>query len=232
MKNILVLDTETTPNFYSPFIYDFGYKIVSPDGKELVKRNWLIVEIFDSKTLMEKAYYSNKVKDYQAKVENGEIEKITFKKAIKQFVADSKKFKVEIISAYNLAFDMKALNATLKITYYEAYETQWLEKFLHQKNKKLLCIWNLSCETLLDTDEFREFATKNELVSDKGNYLSSAEVAYQYITNDLNFVESHTALADVEIEIDILIHILKNYKGNITYGLHYGSWRKIQKKDE
>lgn len=232
MKNILVLDTETTPNFYSPYIYDFGYKIVSPDGIELVKRNWLIVEIFDSKTLMEKAYYSHKVKDYQEKVEKGEIEKITFKKAIKQFVADSKKFKVEIISAYNLAFDMKALNATLKITYYEAYETQWLEKFLHQKNKKLLCIWNLSCETLLDTDEFREFATKNELVSDKGNYFTSAEVAYQYITNNLDFIESHTALADVEIEIDILLHILKNYKGNITFGLQYASWRKVQKKDE
>lgn len=232
MKNILILDTETTPNFYSPYIYDFGYQIVSPVGIVLIKRNWLISEIFESKTLMEKAHYSKKVKDYLLKLEKGEIEKITFKKAIKQFVADSKKFKVEIISAYNLAFDMKALNSTLKITYYEAFETQWLEKFLHQKNKKLLCIWNLACETILDTDEYREFAEKNEMVSDKGNYQTNAEVSYKYITNNLNFVESHTALSDVEIETDILIHILENYKGNITYGLQYASWRKVQKKDE
>ena len=42
MKNILVLDTETTGDpFGQPMIYDFGYKIVTPTGEVLKtkKRN-------------------------------------------------------------------------------------------------------------------------------------------------------------------------------------------------
>lgn len=228
-KNILVFDTETTGQLGNPLIYDFGYKIIAPSGETIFSKNALVSEIFDNKSLMDKAFYSDKVASYQKKFESGEIEKDSFKILIKQFVSECKKHKVEVISAYNIAFDMRALNTTLRTTYYEAYERKWLEKFVNQKNKKIVCIWNLACETILNTDEYREFATANELISVKGNYLTNAEVSYKYITNDLNFVEKHTAIEDVEIEIQILLHILANYDGNITYGVQYGSWRKVKR---
>ena len=232
MKNIVVLDTETTCGFATPLIYDFGYVIINPKGEVLLTKHFLIKEIFDTKELMDKAYYSTKVKDYRQMFADGLIQKESFKNSIKQFVADCKKHKVSVISAYNIAFDMRALNQTLRVLFNENYENGWLSKFFSQKNKKLLCIYNLACETILNTDEYREFATQNEMVSSKGNYKTNAECAYAYLTNNPQFEEKHTALEDVKIEIEILLKILSEYRGNIEYGLHYGSWRKVQVKSQ
>jgi hypothetical protein len=229
MKNILVLDTETTGDFGQPLIYDFGYKIITPQGQVLFSKNAIVREVFENKFLMDKAYYSTKVNKYKEMVLNQEIDLEPFHKIIREFITMARKHKVEIISAYNLAFDVRALNGTMRMCYSQGHDEKILEKLIEQKNKKLLCIWNLACETVLDTDEYREFATLNGKVSDKGNYLTNAEVSYQYITNNLDFKEDHTALSDVNIEIEILLHILKNYEGNLTYGLHYGSWKKVQK---
>lgn len=226
------MDTETTGDLGCPLIYDFGYVIINERGEKLLSRNFLIKEIFDTKSLMDKAYYSNKVSEYQQKFANGLIPKESFKNAIKQFVADCKKYKVGVVSAYNIAFDIRALNQTLRVLFNENFENGWLSKFFEQKNKKLLCIYNLACETILNTDEYREFATQNQLVSEKGNYKTNAECAYRFISKNVEFIESHTAIEDVEIEIEILMTILDNYKGNIEYGLHYGSWRKVQRKGQ
>ena len=229
MKNILVLDTETTGDFGQPMIYDFGYKIVTPTGEVLKTKNAIVREIFENKFVIQKAYYASKMNDYRKMIADGQIEVQTFRAIIKEFISDARKYKVEIISAYNLAFDMAAINATMRLCYSQGDEEKIIEKLINQKNKKLLCIWNLACETILDTDEYREFAKSKGWVSEVGNYRTNAEVTYTYITGLEEFKEKHMALDDVNIEVDILLHILKNYEGNLTYGLHYNSWKKVQK---
>lgn len=230
IENLLVLDTETTGDFGQPLIYDFAYKIVTLEGELLFKREALVSEIFDCRFAMDKAFYSSKIKAYIERYENGEIEKVSFEKLIKEFVKATRKYKVSTICAYNLAFDIKAINGTMRMTYAKGQEEEILEKLINQKNKRLLCIWNLACETILNTDEYRAYADEHNFVSEKGNYQSNAEVAYRYIKDLPDFEEKHTAMADVDIEIEILLTILNQYKGNITYGLHNGSWHKIQKK--
>ena len=234
MKNILVLDTETTGDFGSPMIYDLGYKVISPKGEVLLVRNCLISEVFDTKFLMDKAYYAKKFNSYLIAFDTGEIEKLSFRIALKRFINDIRKYKVEIVAAYNLAFDVKALNKTMKLFDSQSFEKKVLERLFSQKNKKLLCIWNLACETVLDTDDYRTYCDlhADKFKSDKGNYKTSAEVAYCYLTKQNDFEESHTALDDVNIEIEILLDILANYNGNLTYGLHYGSWQKVQKRGQ
>ena len=229
MKNILVLDTETTGELKQPLIYDFGYKIVSPQGEVLFAKNALVREVFENKFIMDKAFYSQKVKTYNEKLSKKEIDIQPYHVLIREFIKKARKYNVEIISAYNLAFDIAAINGTMRMCYSQGHDDKILEKLINQKNKKLLCIWNLACETILDTDDYREFAKTNNKISEKGNYFTNAEVTYQYITKNLDFIEEHTAIADVEIEIEILLHILKNYSGNLTYGLHYGSWKKVQR---
>lgn len=230
MKNILVLDTETTGDFSQPLIYDFGYKVITPAGEVLFSRNAIVKEVFENRFIMDKAYYADKVNAYRVSIENREIDLERFEVLIKEFIRVCRTYKVEIISAYNLAFDVKALNGTMRMCYSKGHDDKILEKLIDQKNKKLLCIWNLACETLLDTDEYREYAKVHGFVSDKGNYLTSAEVAYRYLKDLPEFIEQHTAMADVEIEIEILLAILKDYDGNLNYGLHYGSWQKVQRK--
>lgn len=231
MNNLLVLDTETTGDFSQPLIYDFGYRVVSLDGRVLFSRNAIVKEIFDCRFIMDKAFYSEKIKMYKGLIENGAIDVVPYSKLIKEFIKVSRKYKVEVICAYNLAFDVRAMNGTMRMCYSDGHERKILEKLIDQKNKKLLCIWNLACETLLDTDEYRAYATEHGFVSDAGNYKTSAEVAYRYLKDMPEFEEDHTALSDVDIEIEILLHILNNYKGNINYGLHYGSWSKVQRRE-
>ena len=100
MKNILVFDTETTGEFGQPLIYDFGYKIISPSGQVLHMKNALVREIFESRFLMDKAYYSQKVKTYQEMVVNHEIDVEPFHKIIREFIAATRKYKVEIILVF------------------------------------------------------------------------------------------------------------------------------------
>lgn len=229
MKNILVFDTETTGDFDKPLIYDFAYKIINKKGELLLQKNYLVEEIFNQAYLMSRAFYSKKIKEYRRKLETHEIEISPYRKIIKNFINDCRKYKVEIISAYNLAFDIRAINGTMQLCYSEGQENKILEKLVNQKNKKLLCIWNLACDTFLDTDEYRAFADTYAFKTDLGNYKTNAECAYAYLTDNPQFEEEHTALSDTVIEIEILLHIFKNYVGNYTYGLHYGSWQKVQK---
>jgi DNA polymerase III epsilon subunit-like protein len=228
IKNIMVFDTETTGELGSPLIYDLGYRIISPNGEVLKTFNCLIAEIFTNGFVMSQAYYSNKIKMYRDKLKSKQIEMVSYKDAITSMINDARHYKVGIIAAYNIAFDLRALNATLKMTYHEGYKKDIVNKLLNQKNKKVLCIWNLACDTILNSDEYRNFAEVNGYKSEKGNYLTNAEVTYRFISENLEFVEDHTALSDVLIEIEILLHALKFYAPVLDYGAKYCCWQKVQ----
>ena len=45
--NYLVLDTETT-NLDRPYCYNLGYTIISPEGKTLTNRDFVITQIWDN----------------------------------------------------------------------------------------------------------------------------------------------------------------------------------------
>lgn len=230
IENILVFDTETTGDMGAPLIYDFGYRIISPNGAVLFSFNCLVGEVFTNNFVMQRAFYSDKVREYKRLVMAGEMHLLPFKKVISGFVNNARKYKVGIIAAYNIAFDLKAIQATMKMTYYEGYNKKILDKLISQKNKKVLCIWNLACETILNTDEYRLFADEHNLKKDTGNYQTNAEVVYRYITQNPEFIEAHTALADVDIEIQILLHALTFHSPVLSYGPKYSCWQKIQVK--
>ena len=105
-----------------------------------------------------------------------------------------------------------------------------LSKVLDHKTKALLCIYNLACETILDTDEYRNFCEEHNYFTEKGNYKTSAEIAYRFITGETEYDEKHTALSDSEDEKEILEYICKHVKNEtLKYGLYYNCWRKVQK---
>ena len=73
------------------------------------------------------------------------------------------------------------------------------------------------------------FATTHGFVSDAGNIQTSAEVAYRFLTNDPDFVESHTGLEDVEIETAILMNCLKTGDENMKFQPYSACWRNVQR---
>ena len=102
-----------------------------------------------------------------------------------------------------------------------------LENGNHAKNEKylipvfelrgneypLIDIWALACDRLLNTNKYRKYCCDNNFFTDSKKFFkTSAEVSYRYLMKDNEFVESHTALSDAEIETFILAKALKRGK--------------------
>jgi hypothetical protein len=65
-------------------------------------------------------------------------------------------------------------------------------------------------------------------VSEANNVRTTAEKAYAFLSGDVNFVESHTALHDAQIETIILKKLLQRKK-TIPYNRLVGMpWRSAQ----
>ena len=87
----------------------------------------------------------------------------------------------------------------------------------------------MACQTILNTKNYIRFAEQNGLESDKGNILTNAEYAYRFLTNQIDFIESHTGLEDVKIEIAIMAKCLSVHR-KINRGINSSCWRIPQQK--
>ena len=182
-----ILDTETANFINSPIPYDVGYQIVDVDTKEiLVKRSFVVQEVFMDKDLMNSAYYAKKVPQYWEDLKAGRRE-----------------MKRIMVGAYNMAFDKRATNNGIRYNTYSFY--RWFFPY----GTEFFDIWNMACSSFLRSKHFIKWALKNGFVSDAGNIKASAEVAYRYITKNVDFEESHTGLEDVEIETEIFFKVLR-----------------------
>ena len=223
-NNILILDTETVGDFEKPLVHDLGYVIIDKNFTVLTKKRFLVKQVHETNWTKRSEFFQSKACLYEQDIENGVIIPQYWNDIVKEFISDIKTYKVNVISAYNLAFDYRALNFTEQ---FFNNGSLTIENLFDKKRK--LCLWNLACETVLNTDEFRKFCDEYDFKSVKGNYLTNAEVAYRYLTQDIEFQEEHTALSDVLIETAILQAIVNRCKGIPQYGLAYSVWRKVQK---
>lgn len=225
-NNILILDTETTGDFAQPFVHDLGYCIIDKDFNILTQKRFLTKQARACKwALNYSEFYRSKASLYDSEIENGTVEIKAWNDIVKELYNDIKTYKVGCLSAYNLAFDFRALNFT---EHFLNNDSNFIADLFDKK--RLLCIWNLACETILQDKEYKEFCKSNGYITQAGNYLTNAETTYKYITNKLNFKEDHTALSDVLIEKEILEHIIKQEKGKVEYGLAYNCWKKVTEK--
>lgn len=225
-NNVLVFDTETVGTFGKPLIHDWAWSIKDKLFNNLVSRRYLVAEFHEDQTWVLRAseFYRTKHELYKEAIATEEVEVKTWNEIVKIFLDDLKTYGVKCLSAYNIAFDYKALKYT------DRFFNRGSDKLMKAVDKRsLLCIWNLACDTILCDHPYHEFCEMKNFISDSGNYFTNAQSCYAYLTNNAEYEEEHTALADVEIEAEILKYILTNCKGNVEYGLAYNCWRKAQK---
>lgn len=233
-----VLDTETTATtspeenkkkkVIEKLVYDLGYTIVTK--KEIIlKRNFLIQEIFCNEQLMNNAYFINKKPMYDKMVENNQVEVIPLATAVKRMQEDFKEYNVTKFCAYNVSFDLDALMQTVFFIYRNIFKRLWKKTskgtfipdtelflkrvILHKEDIEILDLWTLSCQTLCNQKTFQAFYKQ---LSEKGNVKSNAEIVYNYINGTTNFEEDHTALSDAIIETEILQRIVKIHQKIIS----------------
>ena len=221
---LLVIDTETCNSVEEPLPYDIGYAICDRQGNVYLKRSFVVAEIFlDMKDVMQSAYYANKIPMYWEDIKSGKREIRTFRTIRNIVHEDMKAYNVKKVGAYNMGFDRKALNNLTR------YVTKSFYRWFFPFGTEYFCIWHMACQTILNTKSYIDFAEKNGLVSEKDNILTSAESTYKFLTKEVNFIESHTGLEDVEIETEIMAKCYRTHK-KMNPKVNSACWLLPQKK--
>lgn len=239
--NEIALDSKAkqTISIAKPLVYDIGWTISDRNGNIIKRENYLIQETFFVPNIFNTAYYKDKRPQYMRLYSEGKIKAATWNEVIDILLADLET--VNFVTAYNACFDFKkAIPFTERYIYhlYSENYNKWeewqkkrcidiLENGNHTKNEKylipvfelrgneypLIDIWALACDRLLNTNKYRKYCCDNNFFTDSKKFFkTSAEVSYRYLIKDNEFVESHTALSDAEIETFILAKALKRGK--------------------
>ena len=222
-ENFIVIDTETAGSVNYPLPYDCGYKVMNRKGEVLAIRSYVVAEIYcDEPDMMKSAYYVEKLPQYAADLKTGKRTLAKLATIRRQVLADMENFKTTVVYAYNMNFDRRALNNVQK------FVTKKYSIFFPE-NTEFRCIWNMACQVLLARPSYIKFALENGFVSAKGNILTNAECCYRYITKNVDFMEEHRGLEDVNIEAEILLKCFAQHKKMDTRP-YSACWMMVQQK--
>lgn len=191
----MIFDTETV-SLDKPFCYNIGYVIVNLEsGERLAKKDFVIEQIWHNLSLFSTAYYAEKRPIYVKAMKARKTKMTKYGQVMRAMRADIKNYNVEIAYAYNSNFDEKVFN----------FNCDWYKTANPFDTIPIIDIRPFAFNSFCQTKDYKDFCESNNNFTDSGNYSTTAEAVYQYITNNTDFVEEHTALSDSEIETEILI---------------------------
>jgi hypothetical protein len=220
----MVIDTETANSVEQPLPYDFGWAVVDTNSGEVVETaSYVCAEIFCDKTMMEQAYFAEKIPAYWKEIKQGQRKLTSFLKIRKALWACLKTYGIKQVCAYNMGFDRRATNNDTR------FLTSSFLRWFFPYNVEFVCIWHMACTSFLNTLDYVNYATIHGFVSEAGNIQTSAECAYRFLTGDADFAESHTGLEDVLIEVAILLNCLKIGDENMKCQPYSACWRNVQR---
>lgn len=208
-KYFIVLDTETTPidssiNEVKPtnmLAYDIGFSVVDRMGIVYKKFSFVIDEIFFGEpTLMRSAYYYNKIPQYLRDIANGDRIVASFNEVRNIIIDTMEEYNINEVYAHNMMFDYWVLNKTNK------WITGNWEFFPIGTECK--CTLKMARETVCKETPYIIFCNDNGYMTkhETPRVRATAEIVYRYITDDNDFIESHTGLEDVLIEKEIFAY--------------------------
>jgi hypothetical protein len=208
LKYILVIDIETANFIDDAIAYDIGYAVADKKGNIYFQDSLMLAEMFiDNKDLLQSAYYKEKIPNYWLDYKRGRRRLVTLSTAKREINKVMQYFNISDVFAYNARFDYCGLNRT------ERYITKSKYRYFFPYGTKVHCILKMARQVLFTQKNFKKFAEKNNLKTASGKFYSNtAETAWKYITNNLDFTESHTGLEDVKIECEIMAKCFRQHK--------------------
>ena len=112
---------------------------------------------------------------------------------------DIKKYQISAVYAYNSDFDDKVIT----------YNCEWFKCNNPLDEIAVYDIWGYASEFITGKEEYRKFCEDNQRFTDTGNYKGSAEVVYQFLSDNADFIEEHMGLFDSLIEAEILFWTIR-----------------------
>lgn len=201
-KKYLVFDTETTNSLDDPMFYDIGWAVVDDNGNVYETASYVNADVFLNAELMQSAYFAEKIPTYWEDIKAGHrlLRKTkTIKMALREVC---ERWEIKVAIAHNARFDYRATNCTqryLTCSKYRYFLPYGLE------------IWDSlkMARKAFNTEDYNTFCYENGFITKKGCKRYTAEILFKFLSNDLNFEEEHTGLADVMIEKEIFAECMR-----------------------
>lgn len=205
MRNYyLTIDTETANGFDDPIVYDIGGCIHDKKGRVYETFSFVIYDtFFGMKDVMQYAYFADKFPQYEMDIKNGKRTVVRFMTARNHIHELCKKYCVKAIIAHNMRFDYNALTTT------QRYITKSKYRYFFPYGIELWDTLEMSKSAVLPKRDYKNFCKDNGYETKFHRPQLTAEVLYRYITGENDFVEEHTALADVLIEKEIFAYCMR-----------------------
>lgn len=200
---VIVIDTETTNSLDDPICYDCGFSIIDKNtAKVFDKRSYVIADVFLDKSLMETAYFKDKIPQYWEEIQKGERILTSWDRVAREFRELVKENEITEVYAHNMRFDYRALNLT------QRFITSSKFRYFFPYGMRICDTLKMARAVLSKSESYRDFCLANKYLTKRNQNKYTAEVLYRYISNNNNFVEAHTGLEDVLIEKEILKYCL------------------------
>ena len=200
--NYIILDTETTNDIECPLVYDLGFAVFDENGKVSASYSYVNADIFCDDELMSTAFFKEKIPQYWEDIKSGKRILKSFRSIERTFRRVCANWNIDTFVAHNARFDYCALNNTKR------YITTSRSRFFFPYGAKFVDTLKLSRNAFAGNDDYREFCVNNGYVTKRNENRYTAEVIYRFLTNDNDFEEEHTGLADCMIEKEIFRHCL------------------------
>lgn len=216
-KYYVVLDTETCPidkdyegvSASNMFVYDCGFAVCDKKGNIYEEYSFVNRDIFfGEKSLMKSAYYADKLPQYYRDIKDGKRKLVTLYE-IRNTLSDvMKKYNTNIVIAYNARFDDVALNTT------QRWETKSKYRWFLPYGTIIWDSMKMVRDVVAKTPTYIRFCNENDFLTKHKSPRPQikAETVYRYITQDKDFIESHTGLEDVKIETAIFAYCMAKHK--------------------
>ena len=192
--NVMILDTETT-SLDKPFCYDISWVIMNTDSGVLIDLSANVVEqVWHNLPLFESAYYKEKRPKYVTMMRSHSASLDKWGYIMGKLARTIRQYKITDVYAYNSDFDDKVI----------AFNCDWYKCNNPLESVAIHDIWGYASQFITCTKDYQNFCERYNRFTDTGNYRGSAEVVYQYMQCNPEFIEEHMGLFDSEIEARIL----------------------------
>lgn len=204
--NVIIFDTETVGKVSQDLI-NVGYKIIDlrlQDGtySTLCERDYLITNLINNKTycINDDFVGAKKLAMFENALRTKKAIKRKLSAVLKTLNNDLKKYKVLFGYAYNCNFDLdKFSKAYTACNISNPFDTLLV-----------FDIWAYAYEFICNTEDYKQWSIEhNNLTATEQYIATSVEGVCKYLYDNIEFVEDHTALSDVQHETHILCECVK-----------------------
>ena len=222
-KYLLFVDTETIGSLYvaeSILPFEIGIKVYDLENEKIVKeKSYLIRKFFNNKYIMYSTFSATKYPDYFEKIKNDKRYRLVSTNDMSQdLIKIINRYNIKIMIAHNGKFDQQAIprlceefgvdNPIKKLDLLDTIEISKVITF--SKDYSNYC---------LENQEILNNLNESAFITNSGRVRTTAQAIYSYLSGNPQYKEEHTALEDIDIEIEIFKESL-NRLGNTIVNLN------------